>query len=157
MAIDDKDRLLLAELQRDSRQGLKELSKKLDMPMSTVHERVKRREADGTILKYTAVINPEKVDAPITAFILLEMFTVSPTDGKPCFAKTVATEVAKLPGVQEAHVITGDKDVLVKVRGQSIREIGNMVLDKLIRVRGVKKTITLEVLATAKDTCEIDL
>lgn len=157
MTLNEKDASILTELQQDSNQSLKRISKKLGIPMSTVHERIRKLEKDGTIKSYTALIDGEKVGRPTTAFVLLELYTTIPFDQKIVHPKTTAAEVAKLPGVQEVHVITGDKDILVKIKGASIREIGDLVLDKLIRIRGVKRTLTLEVLATAKESSEIYL
>src|SRR3981081_3811850 len=47
-----------------------DLAKMLNMSVDEVDERIRRYEADGVILGYQAVIDPEKIDADaVTAFI----------------------------------------------------------------------------------------
>jgi len=61
------------------------------------------------------------------------------------------------PEVQEVHVISGDWDLLIKVKTTDIDAVGRFVVDKLRTVGGIDKTVTCMVFDTAKETLEIDL
>ncbi|HDD72398.1 MAG TPA: Lrp/AsnC family transcriptional regulator, partial [Candidatus Bathyarchaeota archaeon] len=77
--------------------------------------------------------------------------------GEPLSQREVAEEIAKFPEVQEVHIITGDWDILIKVRACSVDEIGKFVVDKLRKVRGDKKTLTCMVFETTKETTELNI
>jgi DNA-binding Lrp family transcriptional regulator len=49
------------------------------------------------------------------------------------------------------HVISGEHDILLKVRGESMECIGSLVIDKLRLIPGVGKTLTMASFATILD------
>lgn len=65
--------------------------------------------------------------------------------------------MASFPEVQEVHIISGDWDLLIKVRTTDIDAVGRFVVDKLRTVRGIEKTVTCMVFDTAKETTEINV
>ena len=69
----------------------------------------------------------------------------------------MAKEIAKFPEVQEVHIITGDWDLLIKVKAEDVEAIGKFVIDKLRLVKGIEKTLTCVVFETEKETTEIPL
>jgi Lrp/AsnC family leucine-responsive transcriptional regulator len=66
--------------------------------------------------------------------------------------KKLAQEIAKLPEVVEAHLITGEWDILVKVRSDSMQSVGSLVVDKLRMMEGVGKTMTCVSFAAVKES-----
>ena len=58
ISFDQIDLILLDELQRDSKQSVKELAKKVNLSITPVHERIKKLEALNVIQNYVAVVNP---------------------------------------------------------------------------------------------------
>lgn len=148
MDISEKDLEILRELQKDSSGGLKKLSRKLKMPVTTVYDRKKKMEKNGIIKKYKAVLDPDKVNKPIVAFILLRINSNTPL-------KQAGKELAKISGVMEVHVITGEWDILLKVRAKDIKEIGNFVTDKLSKVKCIQRTLTINAWIALKDESDI--
>jgi Lrp/AsnC family leucine-responsive transcriptional regulator len=59
--LDEIDIAILRELQRDAKLTTKELAEAVNLSPSPVFERLKRLESEGYILKYVAVIDPQKV------------------------------------------------------------------------------------------------
>ena len=57
-------------------------------------------------------------------------------------AMTVATQVEKIAGVKEAHAVTGPYDVIASVTASNFKVLGDVVITKIQRIDGVKKTIT---------------
>ena len=55
------------------------------------------------------------------------------------------------------HIITGDWDLLIKVKAKNVEAIGKFVIDKLRLVKGIEKTLTCVVFETEKETTEIPL
>jgi DNA-binding Lrp family transcriptional regulator len=59
--------------------------------------------------------------------------------------------------VQEVHIITGDWDLLIKLRAEHVDAIGKFVVDKLRLIKGLEKTLTCMVFETVKETTKITL
>jgi Lrp/AsnC family leucine-responsive transcriptional regulator len=55
------------------------------------------------------------------------------------------------------HIITGDWDLLIKLRAESVEAIGKFVVDKLRLIKGLEKTLTCMVFETVKETTKIAL
>ena len=66
--LDEKDKQILKELQKDCKQTFKELAKKLKLPETTVKRRVGKLEKNKVIVGYHAVLNPRKVGKTVAAF-----------------------------------------------------------------------------------------
>jgi DNA-binding Lrp family transcriptional regulator len=69
--------------------------------------------------------------------------------------RDVAKEIAKLKEVQEIHIISGDWDMLAKVKAKDVDAIGKLVLDKMRLIKGVKRTLTCMVFDTEKETTDL--
>jgi Lrp/AsnC family leucine-responsive transcriptional regulator len=57
--------------------------------------------------------------------------------------------------VQEVHIITGDWDLLVKLRAENVDAVGKFVVDKLRLIKGLEKTLTCMVFETVKETTSL--
>ena len=65
--------------------------------------------------------------------------------------RELAKRIAELSGVYEVHIISGEYDLLLKVRGKSLEEIGKLVVDKLRQLKGVGRTLTCACFETVKE------
>ncbi|MCD6380928.1 MAG: Lrp/AsnC family transcriptional regulator [Candidatus Asgardarchaeia archaeon] len=135
--LDEKDLAILRELMRDARQTTKSISRKLGIPRSTIYERIKRMVKNGVIKGFTAIPDFGKLGLPITAFVLVS-FLPNPEISQTELAK----RISMLDGVYEVHIVSGEWDLLLKVRGRSMEEIGELVIEKLRKMRGVGRTVT---------------
>jgi DNA-binding Lrp family transcriptional regulator len=155
--LDEKDRAILALLQENSKLTARQISKKINAPITTVFAKTKRMEELGLIKEYRAILAPEKLNAGTAAFILASVSYRAKADDVPISQRVVAEEIAKFPEVQEVHIITGDWDLLVKLRSESVDAVGKFVVDKLRLIKGLEKTLTCMVFETVKETTEIAL
>jgi len=144
--IDEKDEMILEELKKDSRQSTADISRHTKIPRVTVHERIKRLKEKGIIKRFTIQPDHSKLDGPTTAFVL-----VSYSPHHNTHQREVAQKIAKLPGVYEVHLIAGEWDLLLKVRGRSIEDIGKLILDKMREIPGVEKTFTMASFGMVKE------
>jgi len=124
--LSDLDRRLLLELRQNGRVSFTELAKKLDIPTSTCHSRIRSLEAMGVIRGYTVDIDPEAIGAVVQALILLR---VLPTyrERVPELTKTLRG----IPGVQQVFLIGGDKDFVLHVSCPSVPELRNLIAEHL--------------------------
>ena len=155
--LDEKDRAILALLQENSKLTARQIAKKINAPITTVFAKTKRMEELGLIKGYRAILAPERLNSGTAAFILASVSYRAKADDVPISQRVVAEEIAKLPEVQEVHIITGDWDLLVKLRSESVDAVGKFVVDKLRLIKGLEKTLTCMVFETVKETTKINL
>jgi len=60
-------------------------------------------------------------------------------------AASVASEVARIPGVVAAEDVTGPYDVIVRAEAGSVDELGRMVVSRLQLIEGITGTLTCPV------------
>jgi len=155
--LDEKDTAILALIQENSKLTAKQIAKKINSPITTVFAKTKRMEELGIIKGYRAIVSPEKLGAGTTAFILASVSYRTKADDVPISQRTVAEEIAKFAEVQEVHIITGDWDLLIKLRAENVDSIGKFVVDKLRLIEGIEKTLTCMVFENVKETTKIAL
>lgn len=144
--LDDKDRLILRELREDSKKTTKTIAEHTGIPRTTVHDRIHKMEQSGVIRRFTVVPNYELIGEPTTAFVF-----ISYNQQAGASQREVAEQLAKVDGVYEIHMISGDWDILAKVRGENVERIGELVTDKLRGLPGVGRTVTCAVFKTVKE------
>ncbi|CAD5245276.1 Lrp/AsnC family transcriptional regulator [Thermococcus sp. 18S1] len=144
--LDATDLRLLKELKENARENIASLSKKLGIPRTTVHYRIKKLVEDGVIEKFTVKPDYKKLDLGTTAFILARY---EPDSGLS--QREVAERIAALEGVYEVHIIAGEWDLLIKVRAPSSEAVGRIVVDRLREIKGVGQTVTMVSFVTVKE------
>ena len=151
--LDEKDLAILTLIQENSKLTANQIAKKINTPITTVFAKTKRMEEMGIIKEYRAILNPEKLNLGTAAFILASVsYSAKNLDETPISQRQVAEEIARFPEVQEVHIITGDWDLLVKLRGENVEAIGKFVVDKLRLIQGLDKTLTCMVFETVKES-----
>ncbi|NHJ87934.1 MAG: Lrp/AsnC family transcriptional regulator [Asgard group archaeon] len=144
--IDDKDRLILDELTKDARIPTKRIATTLDIPRVTVHTRIEKMKEEGIIKKFTILADYEKLGLPVTAFVFIEYYYQADVS-----QRLLAEQIAQIKNVYEVHLISGEWDLLVKIRGETLEKIGQIVLDEIRTLKGVSKTITCPSFANIKN------
>jgi len=155
--LDEKDMAILSLIQENSKLTAKQIAKKINAPITTVFAKTKRMEELGVIKGHRAILAPEKLDSGTAAFLLASVSYRAKADDIPISQRVVAEEISKFPEVQEVHIITGDWDLLVKLRAESVDAVGKFVVDKLRLIKGLEKTLTCMVFETVKETTKINL
>lgn len=143
--MDEKDRKILDLLQWDAKLSTSQIGKQLSIPTTTVFNRIKALEKEGIIKGYTAKLDYAKLGLPITGHILV---TVSYTlhDGERVSQEVVAREIKRL-GCESVSIVTGETDIIVKVRVADVEQLNDFVVRKLRAIKGVDKTRTMIVLS----------
>jgi len=153
--LDEKDLSILTLIQENSKLTANQIAKKINAPITTVFAKIKRMEEMGIIKQYRAILSPEKLNLATAAFILASVSYRIKDDEKPITQRDVAEEIARFPEVQEVHIITGDWDLLVKLRAENVEAIGKFVVDNLRRIKGLDKTLTCMVFETVKESTSL--
>lgn len=147
--LDDIDRELIALLQADDRVPVAELGKRLDVPPSTLNDRIRRLVRNGTITGFHAHVSPEKVGLDLLAYVFVGW-------SDPKTEAEFLRRIAGAPEVQECHHVTGAWNYLIKVRLPRTKDLESFLSSVVKDVRGLQRTETLIVLSSAKETTLIE-
>lgn len=148
--LDRIDLNILRILQRDGRLTNVELARRVNLSATPCLERVRRLEREGYIRGYVALLDAERLDRGLQAFIEVRLDRTNP-DVFRIFADTVA----KLDEIQECHMVAGGFDYLIKVRVADMAAYRAFLGDKLSSIPGVAQTHTYMVMEEVKSTHEI--
>ncbi|MET0672858.1 MAG: Lrp/AsnC family transcriptional regulator [Microbacterium pygmaeum] len=136
---DSVDAAILAEVSRDPRATLAQLSERVGLGVSAVQARLRRLESSGVITGYRAVLDPEKVGRSLSAFIEITPLDPSQPDNAP--------EVLEhLSAIEACHSIAGDASYILFVRVGTPRDLESLIRD--IRAAAAVSTRTTVVLQT---------
>ena len=102
------DRQIVLALAEDSSLSLTDFAAQLDVPSSTLHQRVKKLEARGVITGYRAEVDKRQVGLKINALISL-----TPID--PAAPDDIAEKVAQIPEIESCWSVAGVESYIVKV------------------------------------------
>ena len=147
ITLEDKDEAIIRKLRLDSSEPVSEIASDLNMPRTTVQERIRKLVQNGVIKRFTLQLDYSKIGKPVTAFILVSFLA-----GSGVSQKEAAQKIAEIDDVYEVHVISGEWDIIAKARGASIQSIGELVLDKIRNVKGVERTLTCTSFVSIKET-----
>ncbi len=146
--MDEKDEKILKLLKENSKLTTNQISKKTLMPITTVHNRIKKLEKEGIIEGYTVKLNNKKIGKLISAYILInvdyKLLQQLKTTQNDLLKKLKANNA-----VEEAAMITGASDIILKVRVKDIDELNEFVTILLRNIKGIEKTQTAVILNEA--------
>lgn len=138
---------LLSLLQGDARASVADLAAQLNTSATEVEKRIAAYEADGTILGYRAIIDPERVGEDVVT-ALIEVRVTPEREGG---FDRLAERIAGFEQVRSCYLMSGRYDLLVVVDGSDLREVATFVSEKLSPLAGVIGTSTHFRLKAYKD------
>lgn len=152
MSLDRIDRNILRELQKNGRISNVELSQKVGLSPTPCLERVKRLEKQGVITSYTALLNPQYLNASLLVFIELTLQRSSPD----VFERF--NEAAKqLDSILECHLVSGDFDYLLKTRVADMSAYRKVLSETLLALPDIKNSRTYVVMEEVKYLTAINI
>ncbi len=139
---DDKDARILSVLKENARLSRWQISKKVNLPVTTVHNRIKRMEKQNVIKNYTVEVNYEKIGKKVSAYVL-STYNIEREEGRE---REIPRELKKIEGVELVSQVTGKIDQILKIRCESVQELQRILIDKVRKIQGLSSTETLVVL-----------
>jgi DNA-binding Lrp family transcriptional regulator len=136
------DQKLLKALEADSRVRLRVLAKKFNTSITTVHNHLKALKDDGTIKRFSAVLDYEALGYKLKAVI-----GVNIAKGQLAEVESV---LAKFKEVLCVYDVTGSFDAFLVTRFKNIKELNSFV-KKIQKLEFIDRTETSVVLETKKE------
>ncbi|AEA12443.1 putative transcriptional regulator, AsnC family [Thermoproteus uzoniensis 768-20] len=155
--MDEIDKKLLELLQIDGKKTLQELAEAVNRPKTTIASRIKRLEDKGYIMGYKAIVNPFLLGYQVLAFVMASVRRGEVKGEKPLqeqLAEKILADCSgkgDLPFVEEAYIITGPYDLLLKVWARDIKQLSSFLVSYLASMPDIQRTETLMVLEIVDD------
>lgn len=127
-------------LQKDGRLTPEDIASLLNKDVQEIKDKIKQMEENGTIIKYCAVINEEKLAVQKDKVIAFIEIQVTPEREKGFDA--IAERIYHFPQVKSLCLMSGRYDLLAVVEGENLKEVAFFVSDKLSTLDNVKSTTT---------------
>lgn len=150
--LDDHERRILRELQRDGQQTVAEIAAKVGLSASPCWRRIDRLEREGVIRGRVALVDRRKVglSAHIFAQVRLNAHGRANLD-------EFAEAIRGFPEVLDAYVLMGTTDFMLRIVARDIDAYERFFFDKLSRLPGVQEITSTVALSEIKSTSELPI
>lgn len=132
--VDDVDRRILAELQRDGRLSVTELAERVRLSVSPCHRRLRALERSGAISGYRAQLDAPTLGLGFEAFVFVTMH-----DANRATLDAFEQAVADIPHILQAQRLFGDPDYLLRIVARDLRAFQALYDDRLATLPGVHR------------------
>ncbi len=150
IALDSKDLAILKLLQLNARATVKEISEKIHLSTTPVHERIRRMEDSGVIKQYATLVDPSKVKKGLMVICYVSLKQHSKNAGDK-FIKTIH----ELNEVIECYNISGEFDFMLKVVAENMDAYYDFHVNKLSQVENMGKVQSVFVMGVIKETHQL--
>ncbi|MFT3985359.1 MAG: Lrp/AsnC family transcriptional regulator [Lachnospiraceae bacterium] len=142
--MDAIDYAILNELKENGRASASEISKKVNLSIPAVAERIKKLEQAEVIQQYTIKINRNKIEKRLLAFVFVNIAETEDVDN---FRNMIVQHNCVL----ECHHVAGTYDYLLKVVIEDTQALENFLSKTLKKIKGVSSSNTIISLMTLKE------
>jgi len=150
IVLDRIDRNILIQLQINGRISNVELAKRVGLSPTPCLERVKRLEKQRVIKSYTALLDPEQLNASLLVYVEIRL-NRSSADVFDRFNEAVN----QLDDILECHLVSGDFDYLLKTRVADMSTYRKVLNQTLLQLPDIKDSRTYVVMEEVKYSTQI--
>ncbi|MCA0930522.1 Lrp/AsnC family transcriptional regulator [Ruegeria profundi] len=131
--MDQLDRRIIAALQHNARESTSKIAAKLGVARTTVHERIRRLEKNGSIAGYSVILNSLEDTPRVQVIVLLEVQQKETT--------RIIKRLEAYPEVKLCLSINGEFDLLLSAEAPRLEDL-DILVDDLAKIPGVQRTNT---------------
>jgi Lrp/AsnC family transcriptional regulator, leucine-responsive regulatory protein len=143
--LDAIDRKIIAELQSRGRLTSQDLAARIGLSPSPCARRVRLLEEAGVIKGYAAIIDQAKIGLPVTAFASIKLSRQHEED-----LDEFSRAVSRWPEVVDCHLMTGQRDYLLRILVQDLPDYERFLKERLTRLECVASIETSFALSRVK-------
>jgi Lrp/AsnC family transcriptional regulator, leucine-responsive regulatory protein len=151
--LDQKDRMLLAELRSNCRTPIAELARRIELERTPTVQRIKRLEKLGYIGGYSIVAGAPKDSAPIVTKVIL-ISPLNPAEGQSVSAimTSIDSFIRGKPHISWAARIEGEFGYIIEFEVFSHEE--NVEFFRELReIEEIGRTLTMSIIEDVKPRC----
>ena len=150
LALDTKDMAILKLLQENARITVKEISQKIHLSTTPVHERIKRMEENGVIKQYVTLVDQNKVDLNLMVICYVSLKEHSKNAGA-----SFIRNINALHEVIECYSISGEFDFMLKVVCKDMNTYYDFHVNKLSQQENMGNVQSVFVMGVIKETNQV--
>ncbi|AFO90895.1 Lrp/AsnC family transcriptional regulator [Phaeobacter inhibens] len=135
--MDRFDQAILAALGEDGRMSIADLARRIGLSKTPTQARLRRLEAEGIITGYRALIDPIRLGLDHVAFVEVKL-----TDTREAALAKFNAALARVPEIEQAHLMASHFDYLLKVRTRSMSAYRAVLGEKISALPHVASTST---------------
>ena len=150
LTLDAKDFSILALLQQNARITVKEISEKIHLSTTPVHERIKRMENDGVIKQYVTLVNHSKVKKGLMVICYVSLKAHSKNAGTKFI-----NAINEMNEIIECYSISGEFDFMLKVVEENMDSYYDFHVNKLSQIENIGNVQSVFVMGVIKDTVQL--
>ena len=109
------------------------------MPITTVHDRIKKLKEQKIIKKFTVEFDNAKIGKSFLVYVLISV-NIQLLKQKKKTQYDLADEIKKFPFVEKVDIVSGGADLITIVRVSDVQEFDKILLGKLQLLEGIDKT-----------------
>lgn len=140
---------ILALLRENARLSINDIAAMTKLEAADVQAIIRQLEDSGVIVKYSAIVNPEK-DEESKDKVRAEI-EIQVTPQREHGFDAIADRIWRFPQVKSLYLMSGGYDLKVIIEGDNLKEVAFFVLSKLSTLEGVRSTKTHFILKTYKE------
>ncbi len=145
----DASEEILNLLRDNARISVEDISAMTKKSVAEVNSIIQQLENDGVIMKYAAIINPEK-DTGAKEKVRAEI-EIQVTPEREHGFDGIADRIYRFPQVKSLYLMSGGYDLKVVIEGDTLQDVALFVARKLSTLAGVRSTKTHFFLKTYKE------
>jgi Lrp/AsnC family leucine-responsive transcriptional regulator len=145
-ALDRFDHAILSTLAEQGRISITELARRIGLSKSPTQARLRRLEETGAIRGYRAILDPIQLGLDHVAFVEVRL-----TDTREDALAAFNDAVARIPEIEQAHLIAGNFDYLLKVRTGSMRAYRAVLAESISTLPYIASTSTYVAMQAVKE------
>jgi len=143
--VDNKDLRILEILRENGDLTVRQIASRTQLPITTVHNRIRRMKKLGIIKRFTIDIDYRKIGKGISAYVLVKVDSKY-LKGFRHTQHDLVKDLRRLEFVHKADIVTGTIDIILLIRVKDIDELDKIIIEKLRDVQGIESTETLVIL-----------
>ena len=147
VSLDTNDLAILRLLQENGRITVKEISEKIHLSTTPVHERIRRMEQQGVIRQYAALLDYAKVKRGLMVICYVSLKEHSKTAG----VKFIRA-IQELDEVIECYNISGEFDFMLKVVAENMDDYYDFHVNRLSQLENMGNVQSVFVMGIIKET-----
>lgn len=148
--LDEKDLAILRLLQEDAKITVREISAKIHLSPTPVHERIKRMEEEGVITKYVALVDHSKIGKGLMVICYVSLKEHNKKAGIN-FIKAIRA----MKEVTECYSISGEFDFMLKVVESDMDAYYDFHVNKLSQMENVGHVQSIFIMGIIKQTHQL--
>lgn len=149
-SLDVKDLAILKLLQENARITVKEISEKVHLSTTPVHERIKRMEENGVIKQYITLVDAEKVKKGLTVICYVSLKQHSKAAGS-----RFIQSVMEMNEVVECYNISGEFDFMLKIVAENMNSYYDFHVNRLGEIENMGNIQSVFVMGVIKETHQL--